>query len=49
MAKKLGKNLEYSIVYRPELERRHDEAVVALQGIDTKQKAEELRKKFPKI
>ena len=50
MAKKLGKNLEDSIVYRPrELERRHDEAVVALQEIDTKQKAEELRKKFPNL
>lgn len=50
MAKKLGKNLKDSIVYRPrELERRHDEAVIALQEIDTKQRAEELREKFPNL
>lgn len=50
MAKKLEKNLEDSIVYRPrELERRHDEAVIALKEIDTKQKAEELREKFPNL
>ena len=47
MAKKIGENLKDSIVYRPrELERRHDEAVIALQEIDTKQRAEELREKF---
>ena len=48
--KKLGENLKDSIVYRPrELERRHDEAVIALQEIDTKQRAEELREKFPNM
>ena len=50
MAKKIGENLKDSIVYRPrELERRHDEAVIALQEIDTKQRAEELREKFPNL
>lgn len=50
MVKKLGKNLEDSIIYRPRaLERRHDEAVIALQEIDTKQRAEELREKFPNL
>ena len=50
MAKKIGENLKDSIVYRPrELERRHDEAVIALQEIDTKQRAEELREKFPNM
>lgn len=50
MAKKLGKNLEDSIIYRPrELERRHDEAVKSLQEIDTKKRAEELREKFPNL
>lgn len=48
--KKIGENLKDSIVYRPrELERRHDEAVIALQEIDTKQRAEELREKFPNL
>ena len=33
MAKKIGENLKDSIVYRPrELERRHDEAVIAPAG-----------------
>lgn len=50
MAKKLGKNLEDSIIYRPrELERRHDEAVKSLQEVDTKKRAEELREKFPNL
>ena len=50
MAKKIGENLKDFIVYRPrELERRHDEAVIALQEIDTKQRAEELREKFPNL
>ena len=50
MVKKLGKNLEDSIIYRPRaLERRHDEAVKSLQEIDTKKRAAELREKFPNL
>lgn len=50
MVKKLGKNLEDSIIYRPRaLERRHDEAVKSLQEVDTKKRAAELREKFPNL
>lgn len=50
MAKRLGKDPEDAIIYRPrDLIRRHDEAVKMLQEIDTEEKAKEWRKQFPDL
>lgn len=50
MARKLGKDTEDAIIYRPrDLIRRHDEAVKLLQEIDTEKKAKEWRKQFPDL
>ena len=50
MSKRLGKDPEDSIIYRPrDLIRRHDEAVKMLQEIDTEEKAKEWRKQFPDL
>lgn len=48
MCRKLKKNLNDEMVYRPrELKRRHDEAVAAVQILEAELKADDYRKRFP--